>query len=128
MKKTVLYLLLAALLFATTGCANGPVRRFLCGKLCTTCQPASEPSFGFGSDDSAWSSGDGHCVNCVDGNYGGSAPTYLGEGDSDPYVQGSYYGGASINPPVFDSYSGPGYGSTIVPPGSSGILPNPNGQ
>jgi hypothetical protein len=120
MKKTVLCMLAAVVLLSTTGCANGPVRRFLCGRLCNTCQPPVEPTFGFGHADSDWADDQGHCVNCVDGG--------VTSVEGDPYVHGSYYNGATINPPVFDSYSSPSYGGTIVPPGSSGILPNPNGQ
>lgn len=44
---------------------------------------------------------------------------------NDPYLSGSSYDGATINPPVFDSYGGTNSGGTISVPGNGGTLPNP---
>ena len=123
MKKTLAFLMVAAMLVATTGCANGPIRSLFRGKQCNTCNaPAANPSFGYGYSETAYPVGT-DCSNCVSGNAG--SPAWIDSGSSDPYVHGSNYGGATINPPVFDSYSNPSYGGTIVPPGSSGTLPDP---
>ncbi len=122
MKKTLVFLTATAMLIATTGCANGPIRSLFGGKQCNSCNaPAADPSMGYGYNESAYPTGD--CPNCVSGQ--ADSPVYMNDGTIDPYVQGSNYGGATINPPVFDSYSNPSFGGTIVPPGSSGTLPSP---
>ena len=114
MKNTLAFLMASALLIATVGCANGPFRNLCRGKQsCDPCNaPAANPSFGYGYGETV--------------NYGSAGtPTYVDGATSDPYVHGSNYGSATINPPVFDSYSSPSYGGTIVPQGSSGTLPAP---
>lgn len=117
MKRAALLVLAGLILCTTTGCANGPVRNFLRGVLHGPCKaPAPEPSFGMGFDDTV-----GTCVDCQKA----STPGYLGDGYADPYIQGSNFGGASINPPVFDSYSSPTYRDTTVPPASTDIMPSP---
>jgi hypothetical protein len=118
MRKVIFLLLIAILIGTTSGCANGPIRRLFQGNDCNTCNaPASEPGFGFGY------SGDDDCVTC---SHGGSAtPSYVDNGYSDPYVQGSNYGGASINPPVFDGFGSSPAGSTTGSPQSNGTLPDP---
>ncbi len=143
MKNSIICLAAIAMLCSTVGCANGPVREFVRNAICNDgCQaPPADPSYGFGFDSA--STGDCATGNCSSsqpivhggqdfGSVSGSVPhstSYINDSYSqgDPYINGSNYGGATINPPVFDSYSGPSYGSTIVPPGSSGTLPTPIG-
>jgi hypothetical protein len=118
MKRTILCVMLAAFLLAASGCANGPIRSFFRNKDCNSC-PAVDPTFGF--------HGESDCPECDYGAVG--APVYTGGDMGDPYAHGSYYGGASISPPVFDSTTNPTFGGRIIPDGSSGTLPNPvNGQ
>ncbi len=112
--KITLAFLMASLLVATAGCANG-LGKFCGRNQCDPCnQPASDPSFG-----------PGYGETVISGNAG--SPVYMDGATSDPYVHGSNYGSATINPPVFDSYSNPSYGGAIVPQGSSGTLPSPGG-
>ncbi len=118
MRKVIFLLLIAVLIGTTSGCANGPFRSMFRGNDCNTCSaPASEPGYGIGYSDSddcvTVSHGGGHSSSWVDGGY------------SDPYVQGSNYGGASINPPVFDGFGSSPAGSTIDSPQSNGTLPTP---
>lgn len=141
MKKLFILLAAAALVSTTVGCANGPIRNLFRGSTCDTCQPpAAEPSFGFNYGAASTAP-----TGCQSGNCSGvasqSAPitnpsignavgtSYMNDSyiQSDPYINNSNIGGATINPPVFDGYGGPSYGGTTVPPGSSGILPVPNG-
>ncbi len=127
MKKFLISLAAFAMLSTTVGCANGPVRNFLCDAICTQgCEaPPAEPSFGFAAD-----------AGCATGNCNHGLPTQgeifnggfiQGQVQGDPYINGSNFNGATINPPVFDGSSNPSFGSTIVPPASSGTLPFPAG-
>jgi len=143
MKKLLVSLASIAMICSTVGCANGPVRNFLRNAICDRgCEgPQVDPSYGFGFDGVSGDCANGNCAQPMGGgqllgnapSINGSLPTntsYMNDSFSqgDPYISGSNYGGATINPPVFDSYSGPTYGSTIVPPANSGSLPVPTGR
>ena len=127
MKKLILCLSAVAMLSMTAGCANGPIRSFLRNTICNRgCEaPPVAPSYGVGFDQVP-STG---CAtgNCNSGQIHGTSYLNDGQIQGDPYIHGSNYGGATINAPVFDSGSSPGFGSTTVPPVSTGILPGPGG-
>ncbi len=114
MKNVILCIAIGAVLSATIGCANGPIRNFFRGSSCNTCQPPAQPNMGF----------DNSCANgtCSTSSY--MNDSYI---QNDPYMNGSKAGGATINPPVFDGYEFPNTGGTIVSPDSSGLLPGPSG-
>ena len=120
MKNLILSLAIASILCATVGCAGGGLCNWWRNKHNNNgCQPALEPSYGFG-----------YQQPCATGNCGDmtQGTNYMNDSfiQSDPYMSGSNFGGATINPPVFDNYSNPSFGSTIVPPASSGIMPGPS--
>jgi len=117
MKNLILSLAIVTLLCSTVGCAG------LCEWWSNKhnnngCQPAMEPGYGFGYQQQQ---------PCATGNCGQTGASYMNDGfiQNDPYTSGSNFGGATINPPVFDNYSNPSYGGTIVPPASNGIMPGP---
>ncbi len=118
MKQLILSCAVIALLGTTAGCANGPIGRFFFrGSECDVCQPpAAAPSYGPG---------------CAGGACQTQGASYLNDSfiQGDPYLNGSNLGGATINPPVFDTFGSPNAGGTIVSPGSSGELSGPaNGR
>ena len=120
MKRLIICLAAFAMLSTTVGCANGPIRSLLKKHQCNNgCEaPASDPSYGYGFDQSA--NGTISTPVVQNGNIQGQV-------QGDPYIYGSNYGSATINPPVFDGNSNPSYGSTIAPSNSNGMLPPPNG-
>ena len=124
MKKLIVLIAAMAMLIGSIGCSGSGLSSHF--KKCQGgCQaPPVNPSYGYPAGDCAT----GNCG----GQYGGGQiinsgqTSYYMDGQSDPYMNGSNLNGASINPPVFDNYSGPSYGSTIVPPANSGTLPTPS--
>ena len=105
MKKFVVIAALAAVLIASTGCANGAFRRMWQGNSCDSCNPpANQPPFGYGA------------------SYAPSCPQCQGGQD---YFTGSSIGGATLNPPVSDAYGTGVIGGTIVPPATVQTLPGP---
>ena len=132
MKKLIVLIAAMAMVSVSIGCSSsGLMSHFKKDKCNGGCQaPPVNPSYGYPA-------GDCESGNCGGGGqyYGGGqiinsgqqSTSYMNDSYSqgDPYINGSNPGGATINPPVFDSYSGPSYGSTIVPPAASGTLPTP---
>jgi len=115
MKKLIVSIAAMTMLFSAVGCSSGPLSRFRSKS--NSCQaPPANPDFGFQSGSQIISSGDQTTTSYMNDSYS----------QGDPYINGSNNGSATINPPVFDRYSDPSYGSTIVPPDSSGTLPKPN--
>jgi hypothetical protein len=126
MKKTILTIAAIMLLGSIAGCSNGPILSHFRNGCKNGCQaPPATPSYGYPAGDCATGNCAGPGGQIISS---GQATSYMNDsyGVSDPYINGSNYDGATINPPVFDSYSTPGYGSTIVPPASSGTLPTPS--
>lgn len=98
MRKNITIAILGFSILVTTGCANGPIRRFFRGGACNACQPAVGNTVW--DDESP----------CADGNCSGSA------GEIAPGESGIIYGQG------FDPFSG----SQIVnPPNNTGVLPGP---
>ena len=121
MKKFLLSASFAVLLIASTGCADGPVRRMIRNTFCNDCRPPAAPCFqGLPATPNA---------SCPTGTCGGANNHITSYGNQgDPYLDGSNANGATITPPVFDNYGGLNFGGTTGSPGSNGILPSPNGQ
>ena len=128
MKKMIVLIAAMTLLSLSVGCSgSGLLSQFKsrCSGGCQT--PPVNPSFGYPAGDCNSSAAEGEFIGGGQVIDAGNSTSYMNDGyiQSDPYMSGSNSGGATINPPVFDSYSGPSYGSTIGPPASSGNLPAP---
>lgn len=118
MHKNIMIAVLGLSVLATTGCANGPVRRFFRGGACNACQPAvGQTLWGQDSDDNS------SCPNGVCGQnqetLGGNVlpgPAQSQPG-TDPNSSGVIYG-----QPNFDPFSG---GQMVNPPAGGNVLPGP---
>jgi len=125
---TIQYLLVsaavAALLVASVGCADGPIRRWFRGSRCNSCiPPAAHPGFGFNQNPACDSLvGSQGIDQGTISNYGDYDTSGYGGAYADPYSEGSIIDGGTINPGNSDAY-GNGSFNGIVPP-----LPGPTEQ
>ncbi len=128
MRKLHAVVLLALILSATSGCANGPIRKFFSGAECSTCRPPFGGLFQR-SNNTVGTCSSGTCgVTPIDGSMMGGESFgngYLGDPNAQPPLPG-----ATIQPgTVGDTYPYPGttnnsgYGN----PGLSGFVNPPTG-
>lgn len=114
MKKMIVLIAAMTLLSVSVGCSgSGLLSQFKsrCSGGCQT--PPVNPSFGYPAGDCNSSAAEGEFIGGGQVIDAGNSTSYMNDSyiQSDPYMSGSNSGGATINPPVFDSYSGPSYGS-----------------
>ena len=106
MKNTMILAAVAAMLFATSGCSNGPLKRFFSGGACNSCQPVMG---GPCSSNVAGSCSDGSCGTGVfDQNPASISGAQLGTTGGDIYY----------NDPTGGIPSGDAYGNSgmVTPP------------
>lgn len=129
MKKLIVLIAAIAMLSMSVGCSSSGLLSHFKSRCSGGCQsPPVNPSYGYPTGDCGSGNSEGQYIGGGQVIDSGNSASYMGDGyiQGDPYINGSNSGDASINPPVFDSYSGTSYGSTIVPPASSGTLPTPS--
>jgi hypothetical protein len=104
MHKTLTIAILGLTIVATSGCANGPIRRFFHGAACNSCQPALGQSLW---DNDTSPCDQGQCPNGIDNEAFEMAPAGTG------VIYGQ---------PTVDPFSG---GTIVNPPSNTGVLPGP---